>query len=419
MINGQRVAIVGGGAIGLAAGYFLQKAGAEVVILERGRLGDGASHGNAGWITPMLSAPLPAPGVRRQVLRTLGRPTSPVSITPRLDPALVLWLWRFWRNCSPSTYDAGLRAMGTLNRRTMPLFDELQQDGVQFSMWKKGLLFAFFTADGARGALSELDAMAELGYTVPQSVMGSEELRLLEPSLSPHVAAGYLLSQERHVEPQTLVQGLAARISENGGIIRERVDVTDFEIRGRRVVAARAHGERIEADQFLLAAGAWTKPLARKLGLRIPIQGAKGYSFGLRMEQPPLHPLYLGDSKVGVSSFEDGSVRVVGAMELGGLNTNINEHRVVSILEKAQKFLPDANMNDIHDIWTGMRPLSPDGLPLVGKSRRYDNVFISTGHAMLGITLAPATGEALAELMTAEENPEVLRPFSPARFDIS
>ena len=419
MANGQRVAIVGGGAIGVAAGYYLQKAGADVVILERGRLGDGASHGNAGWITPMLSAPLPAPGVREQVLRTLGRANSPVSIAPRLDPALALWLWRFWRNCTPRTYAAGLRAMGMLNRRTMSLFDELRRDGVHFSMWEQGLLFAFLTARGAQSALSELDMLSELGYPVPQSVMDSAELRRTEPSLSPHVAAGYLLSQERHVEPQSLVQGLATRITENGGTVRERIDVTDFEVRGRRVVAARAHGERVEADQFLLAAGAWTTALARKLELRLPVQGAKGYSFGLQMDQPPVHPLYLGDSKVGVTSFGDSRVRVVGGMELSGLNTRINEQRVASILTKAQRFLPDASMNDIRDVWTGMRPVSPDGLPILGSPRKYDNVFISTGHAMLGITLAPATGEALARLMIGEADPELLRAFSPARFQNS
>ncbi|WP_037236647.1 NAD(P)/FAD-dependent oxidoreductase [Rhodococcus wratislaviensis] len=419
MVKRQRVVIVGGGAIGLAAGYFLQKEGAEVVVLERGRIGDGASYGNAGWITPMLSAPLPAPGVRRQVVRTLGRSSSPVSIAPRLDPGLAMWLWRFWRHCSPRAHAEGLRAMGVLNRRTMSLFDELRRDQVEFSMWQKGLLFAFLTAGGARAALSELAALADLGYLVPQSVMGSEELRHLEPSLSPQVAAGYLLSEERHVEPQTLVQGLADRISRDRAIVRERVDVTDFEVRGRRVVAARAHGERIEADQFLLAAGAWTRPLGRKLGLRVPIQGAKGYSFGLRTEQPPLHPLYLGDSKVGVSSFSDGRVRVVGAMELSGLNTDIEEQRVTSLLEKVRKFIPGAGMEDVYDVWTGIRPLSHDGLPIVGASNEYDNVFLSTGHAMLGITLAPATGEALAELMTTGSGPELLRPFSPARFRTS
>lgn len=419
MANGQRVAIVGGGAIGLAAGYYLQKAGSEVVVLERGRLGEGASHGNAGWITPMLSAPLPAPGVREQVLRTLGRSTSPVSIAPRLDPALALWLWRFWRNCTPRTYTAGLRAVGTLNRRTMPLFDELRRDGVQFSIWEQGLLFAFLTADGARGALSSLGELSELGYPVPSSVMDSAELRRMEPSLSPQVAAGYLLSQERHVEPQSLVQGLAARIVENGAVVRERVDVTDFEVRGRRVVAARAHGERIEADQFLLAAGAWTAPLARKLGVRVPVQGAKGYSFGLQMEQPPTRPLYLGDSKVGVTSFGEGRVRVVGGMEFSGLNTTINDRSVASILKKARKFLPEASMDDVRDVWTGMRPVTPDGLPVLGSPRAYDNVFLSTGHAMLGITLAPATGEALAGLMSAEADPAALRPFSPARFTIT
>ncbi|GAB3576256.1 D-amino acid dehydrogenase [Amycolatopsis endophytica] len=416
MADGERVVIVGGGAIGLAAGYFLQRAGAEVVVLERGHVGDGASRGNAGWVTPMLSAPIPAPWVRRYALRNIAKPSSPLFIPPRLDPALALWLWRFWRYCNRRDHAAGLAAMAELNRRTMPLFDELRADGVEFDMWKKGLLFAFLTEQGAAHELASLRELARFGYEVPHVPLDSSAMRRLEPALSPRVSAGFLLAGERHVDPRTLTRGLADRLLDRGAVIRERLEVTGFETRGDRVTAAISHGERIEADRVLLAAGAWTKPLARKLGVDVPVQGGKGYSFTVRTENPPAHPLYFGDTKVGVSSYADGRTRIAGTMELGGLDEKIRQGRVGAIAEQARTYLGDWAGGPIEDVWGGMRPLTYDGLPVIGRSSRYANVYVSTGHAMLGITLAPATGETLAELITTGSSPGVLRPFTPERF---
>ncbi|SFC56850.1 D-amino-acid dehydrogenase [Nocardioides terrae] len=419
MNSGARVVIVGGGAVGLAAAYYLQREGAEVVVLDRGYVGDEASRGNAGWITPMLSAPIPAPGVRRYAVQAIGRPDSPVFIPPRADLGLARWLWRFWKACNPRDYHAGLAALAALNARTMPLFDELVRDDVQFSMWKKGLLFAFTSESSAQHELETLQQLAPFGYDVPTDLLDAAGMSRLEPTLSSRVAAGFLLADERHVDPQTLTRGLAERLLEGKATIREGLEVTDLEIRGGRVVAALAGGERIEADQVLLAAGAWTEPLARKLGVDVPVQGAKGYSFSLRLEHPPSHPLYLGDSKIGVSAFDDGRTRVAGTLELSGLNTRIDQRRVESIHRQAQEFLGAPAAGPIEDVWAGMRPLTYDGLPVVGRSNHYENVFVSTGHSMLGITLAPATGEAVAELMLTGRTPEVLQPFSPARFQRS
>ncbi|SEP40795.1 NAD(P)/FAD-dependent oxidoreductase [Amycolatopsis saalfeldensis] len=416
MAEGERVVIVGGGAIGLATGYFLQRAGAEVVVLERGHVGDAASRGNAGWVTPMLSAPIPAPWIRRYALRNIAKRSSPLFIPPRPDPALALWLWRFWRYCNPRDHGAGLAAMAELNRRTMPLFDELREDGVEFDMWQKGLLFAFLSERGAAHELASLREMAKFGYAVPHVPLDSSALRQLEPALSPRVSAGFLLTDERHVDPQTLTRGLADRLREGGAVIRERLEVTGFETRGDRVVAAISHGERIEADRVLLAAGAWTRPLARKLGVDVPVQGAKGYSFTVRTPSPPSHPLYFGEAKVGASSFQDGRTRIAGTMELSGLNERIRQGRVGSIAEQARTYLGDWAGGPIEDVWAGMRPLTYDGLPVIGGSGRYANVYVSTGHAMLGITLAPAAGETLAELILTGQAPGVLRPFSPRRF---
>lgn len=415
----ERIVIVGGGAVGLATGYFLQRAGAEVVVLERGHVGDGASRGNAGWVTPMLSAPIPAPAVRQYALRNIARPSSPLFIPPRLDPALALWLWRFWRYCNRRDHQAGLAAMAELNRRTMPLFDELQRDGVAFAMWQKGLLFAFLTERGAARELGALQELARFGYEVPHVPLDSSAMRRLEPALSPRVSGGFLLADERHVDPETLTRGLADRLLGGGAVIRERLAVTGFETRGDRVVAAISHGERIEADRVLLAAGAWTKPLARKLGVDVPVQGAKGYSFTVRTDEPPAHPLYFGEAKVGVSSFHNGRTRVAGTMELSGLNEKIHQRRVGSIAEQARIYLGDWAGGPVEDVWGGMRPLTYDGLPVIGRSGRYTNVYVSTGHAMLGITLAPATGEALAELIMTGRSPGVLHPFTPQRFQKS
>ncbi len=415
LVAGKRVTVVGAGAVGLSAAYFLQGEGAEVLLLDRAQPGDAASRGNAGWITLMLSSPLPSPAVRRTAVKAVGRRESPLFISPRLDPGLLRWLWQFWRYCNAEDYRAGMAALARLNRRTFDLFDALKHEGVDFPMWNRGLLVVFRDPAAADRELQEFQAFEAFGYRVPQALLEGQALRSLEPALAPDVRAGFLLPDERHIDPIEFTAGLARRIVERGGEIRTNFDVTGFSHRGRRVTAVRSATESLETDFLLIAAGASSGQLARLLGARLPIQGGKGYSFSFQSESPPSHPLYLGESKVGVTAFEGGRVRVAGTMEFSGLDLKLNPKRIRSIVSHAQNYLAERPQPPMNEPWVGMRPLTVDGLPAIGRDPNLENVYYSTGHSMLGVTLAPATAEALAESMSTGSTPPVLTPFSPAR----
>jgi D-amino-acid dehydrogenase len=228
------------------------------------------------------------------------------------------------------------------------------------------------------------------------------------------VSAGIHLHQERQIRPESLVTGYVKRLLDGGADIHVASPISGFELAGGKVVGARNGEGLIEGDDFIIAAGAHSGPLARALGRRVPIEAGKGYS--LHFEPPPVDltsALYLYEARVGATPLE-GAVRFAGTMEFSGINSNMNGTRMRAIEAAARQYTTGWTDREEARPWVGMRPMMPDGLPAIGKIR--ENVTVASGHAMLGVTLAPATGEAVAELMTGAE-PDVLRPFDPLRFD--
>jgi D-amino-acid dehydrogenase len=308
-----------------------------------------------------------------------------------------------------------MRAVSQLNGRTMELFDAWQTEGVGFEMHRAGLLFAFLTSAAMDHAAEEFDHLRPYGYGAP-AVMSGDELRSLAPILSASVAGGFLVDRERHVEPLSLTQGLVGRLEKSGAELRPRTHVT-----GVRLVAGRVGGivtanGVIEGDAYLLAAGAWSAALARMAGFRLPVEAGKGYS--ITIQQPRVHldrPIYLGEAKVGISPFA-GSLRVAGTMELSGLSEEVNPRRLAAIRRSIERFVPAWPAGSGEVTWAGMRPLTPDGVPALGRAPGLENLFVATGHSMLGVTLAPATGKAMAELICDGHAEVDLRPFDPARF---
>ena len=411
----KHVVVIGGGVIGLCTAYSLHARGCEVTLLDAGRFGSGASYGNAGWITPSLSGPVPAPGIAKQSIRWMFDSRSPLYIKPRFDPGFALWLMRFWSKCRRDTFRQGLAATAALNERTFELFDELVRDGVTFEQHTKGLLFAFESRSGLETELEILELMRPFGYA-PQ-VMDARQTQSLEPALSGNVVGGLWVKQERQVRPDDLVVGLVKRLLDDGLDLREDAPVTAIEMAGRTVTSVRVGDEPITADAFVVATGAWMPRLTRTLGIRVPVEAGKGYS--IDFTPPPLqigHALYLYEARVAVTPFAD-RVRLAGTMELSGLNDRIVGNRVDAITDAASRYLEgwssDARGNSP---WTGMRPMTPDGLPIIGRAPECPNLFLAGGHAMLGVTLGPATGEALADLIVSGSSPQVLQPFDPSRF---
>jgi D-amino-acid dehydrogenase len=419
------VVIIGAGVIGLATAYELRRRGAEVLVLDRAEPGKGASEGNAGWITPSMSGPIPAPGLVGTSMKWMLRNDSPLYIKPRPDIGFARWLFRFWRSCRVGPWDRGFEAVAGLNRRTMELLDAWQADGVRFEMHQEGLIYAALTRTSVEVAIKEVRGIDRFGYARPELLDG-DELRKLEPAFSKYVAAGFHVPEERHLRPEQLTAGLVNRLGEMGVEVRSGVEVTGMESTGverhnGRVTALRTNQGPVKAETVLLATGAWAGQMGRAFGVSLPIEAGKGYS--ITIEPPPLevrHPLDFVDKRVAITPFE-GALRLAGTMELSGVNLNVLEPRVEAIRRAANRFLGDGEgggwSNGTRErVWVGMRPLTPDGLPLIGRMPGFSNAWVATGHAMLGVTLAPATGSALAEAMTSGHSEVDLRPFDPARF---
>jgi D-amino-acid dehydrogenase len=407
----RHVVVVGGGVIGLATAYYLRRDGAEVTLLERSRIGAGASWGNSGWVDPTFSAPLAGPGMVAAALGALARRTGAFYLSPKHLPGLAPWLWRFWRASSADRHDAGMHATGRLALPAQDLYDDLAADGVRFETKRLGIVHAFLDGQRAERVRRGFVPLTELGFHLPEGIVDGDQLREAEPALSREVVAGFIVPNERVVYPPSLLAGLRNRIAELGGKVVEHTPVSHFDTKNGVVTAV----EGVEADAVVLAAGVWTRQLAAQLGIRLPLEAGKGYSFSVEPKTMPSHCLHLYEAKVAVSPFT-GRIRVAGTMELSGLDERLDERRLAAVARSAAHYLTGWRDGSREEDWMGMRPMTADGLPVLGRPAAWRNVYLATGHGMVGVMLAPASGRAIARL--ALENAELpeLGPFNPDRF---
>jgi D-amino-acid dehydrogenase len=377
------------------------------------------SRGNTGWVSPSFTYPLPAPGMVREGLRQLVTGGEAFVLRPGLDPSFVRWLWSFRRSCSPARFDAGVRALLALNRRTLELFDAYRDAGVAFEMHTAGLVVAARTAGGLDLYRRIFRRLRELGYeggAIDELDAGS--LAALEPALDgAQVVAGLHARVDRFVRPEELTAGLAERLRADGVEIREGSELGSLERRDGGWALATTRGDPLAADRVVIAAGLPTVPLLRRLGVRVPLLGARGYSVTLAGRgTPPRHALYLAEAKLGLSPF-DGGVRIAGVFELGARNADVDPGVGERLRAAARPYLagwqPDSDAPV--EAWAGLRPATPDGLPLIGALPGLDGIYLATGHGMLGVTLAPATAALVAPLVLEGRSAPELAPFDPAR----
>lgn len=410
-----RTIVVGAGVIGLACAYALKKRGRDVVVLDSGPPGGACSLGNAGWISPSISAPIPAPGLTWTSLKWMLRSDSPLYIKPSAVPELSRWLFRFWRHCNRRDFEAGLRATAELNRHTLALFDALEADGVRSELHRRGILYVFCEQKYLEKNLQEFKPLAAVGYDMPAALDGPA-MRAMEPELSDQVVGGFLVEDEYHVRPETLTAAYVRRLQELGVELQIGSYVAapiGDKTRWRGVITSNG---AVEGDEIVLAAGAWTGLIAERFGVQLPVQAGKGYSVTVPVPRETFtRPLYLGEAKIGASPFE-GAVRFAGTMELSGINLEKDPRRIRGVRRGVNRYMRNPPGPTEGTEWVGMRPLTPDGLPMLGRAPGQRNLFIATGHAMLGVTLAPATGEAMAQLVTDPRAEAQYSAFAPGRF---
>ncbi|KUM73382.1 NAD(P)/FAD-dependent oxidoreductase [Streptomyces curacoi] len=407
------VVIVGAGVIGLATAYRLARDGLAVTVVDAERGATGASVHNAGWIVPIMSTPVPAPGMLGQALRWMTRKDSPLYVRPSPRPDHVRFMLSMLRHCNPRDFHHGVEALVTVNERTVSLFDEYEKDGVRFEYHRTGQLMAFHTREVMRRYQTEAASLERIGHSA--APLTGDELRDLEPALGKQVQGGLHCPQERHVDPASLLRGLTDRCRELGVRFLYDRPVTGIRSRGQVVTSVLAGGDEISGDVFVLAAGVHTGPLSRQAGFALPIQPGKGYGFDDASGSLTLrHSVYLGEAKVAVTPLSD-RLRFAGTMEFGSSDSGIDPHRLRGIVRSAREFLPGFAPASRPRGWTGLRPMTPDGLPVVGPLPGKDNLLVASGHCMLGVTLAPMTAELVSGYVAGGQEASG-NAFTPKRF---
>jgi D-amino-acid dehydrogenase len=410
-----RVIVAGGGISGLSAAYYLSKAGASVRVVEARRVGSGASSGNAGWITPAQAGPLPEPGLLSYGVRSLVDRDSALYFEPRRLIRMVPWLLRFARRCNEVDNRTGRVVLGALGKRSAELLEEMAADGVDVELHGAPLLVAAKDGALAQSFLARLEPLSRLGFRIPAAVLGQEEVRSIEPVLSDAVRAGFVIEQHCAVEPLALLIALRDRLTQLGVEIVEGAEVRDFDAEGSRVVALRTSAGRYRCECVVLAPGAWLAPLARVFGTRLPVEAGKGYSFEARPQQMPRHALLLLEPHVGCSPLGE-RLRIAGTMEFSGVNGRLDRRRINSIIRGAAGLIDGWEGVDEDSLWSGLRPIAPDGLPIIDRHPRLGNVFFAGAYSTLGMTLAAPAAQSLASFVLTGARPAELEPFGATRF---
>ncbi|UYM07181.1 NAD(P)/FAD-dependent oxidoreductase [Solicola gregarius] len=411
----RRVAVVGGGMVGLSTAWFLQDRGVEVTVYERDHVAAGSSWGNAGWLTPALTVPLPEPSVLTYGVKAVLSPSSPVYVPVSADPGLLRFLSGFTRASTARRWRRSLRAYAPVSRRALESFDLLAKAGVDSPTRETEAFLACFTDAKAREHLvHELDEVRASGQDVAYDLLNGDEARRITPALSERVGAAVRLRGQRFINPPEYVAALAASVRERGGTILEGTGVDEIRDDRDGVVLDLGGGRTERHDAVVAATGTWLGKLARPFGVRKVVQAGRGYSFTVPADVLPENPVYLPDQRVACTPLGD-RLRVAGMMEFRRPDVPIDPRRIEAIVEAARPmFGPGVDFDDRRSEWVGSRPCTADGLPLIGPTRS-PRVYAAGGHGMWGIVLGPLTGQLIAEAITSGRTPAELTPFDPLR----
>jgi D-amino-acid dehydrogenase len=403
---------VGAGVVGIACALDLARRGARVTVIDKGEVGHGCSYGNAGWLTPCFATPLPGPGLIAKALKWLFDPESPLYIQPRL--AFLGWLMRFLRATGERRFRAGTAALTPLSTASLAAYEHMAADEDTFAFRRDGLLVACETAAGLSAARRELDVARDNG--IAGEVLDADAARAREPSVVGRMYGGVYYPDEATAEPLATVQMMARLAARAGADIRPGVEAFDFDVARGRVAAVRTTRGTLSAEVVVLAAGSWSRALGRRLGLRLPVLGGKGYAATVpRWASVPARPVMLLERKIAVTPRSE-SVRFAGTLELVDGDLGVSPRRVGAILRGAREMFGVAAGAPAIEVWRGLRPCTPDGLPIIGFAATPENLFLLTGHQMLGLHTAPGSGRLAADLILGETPSFDPAPFRADRF---
>lgn len=411
------VLILGAGVIGLSCAWYLLQRGRRVTVLDRGRIGGGASHGNCGTLTPSHSAPLAMPGMIGKAVRMMWQKDAPFHVAPRLDPELFGWMLRFAGRCNWRDFHAANRAKAQILVHSRGLIGDLvAAQGLDCGFAANGTLYVFREQESLDAFGWHLDSLRDVG--IPVEERSTAQLRELEPCLRDSVIGGVFHPGDAQLRPDRYVAELARLVRAAGAEIVEDCAVDDFATSGARIESVTTSRGPWRADEVVLALGAWSTPLARRLDLRIPLQPGKGYSITYeRPARAPRIPLVLKEDSVCVTAWADG-YRLGSTMEFAGYDESLNRLRLDALRRGAARYLHEPEGPRVLEEWFGWRPMTWDDLPLLGRSARWNNLTLATGHGMLGVSMSLASGELVAQTMTGATPTLDPAPYSPQRFHL-
>lgn len=415
MSGSKHAVVIGGGVIGAACAHYLAEAGWRVTIVERKQFGSGCSHANCGFVCPSHVLPLAAPGAVSNAIRAMVSRDSPFRIRPGFNLSLWRWLLAFARRCNPNDMLESGRGIKPLLTSSRGLYDELVRSGLDCEWQTRGLLFVFQSKAGMEH-YAATDALLRKEFGTVARPYHGDDVCGLEPALKPGLGGGWHYEGDAHLRPDKLMRSWKRLLESRGVAIRENCSVEGFVQEGSQAVAVRTSVGEIRADAFVLAAGAWTPFLNDHLGCRLPIQPGKGYS--ITTERPgrcPKVPLIFEEHRVAVTPMETG-YRLGSMMEFVGYDESISPARIEYLRRAAGQYLDEPIGRAVEETWFGWRPMTTDSRPIIGPCPSLANVMIAAGHNMLGLSMAPATGKLIAELLDGRPPHVDPGPYSPRRF---
>lgn len=413
----MKAVIIGGGIIGLSSAYYLNRSGWDVTVIDQTDLSDSCSYGNLGMIVPSHFVPLAAPGILSQGLRWMLDNKSPFYIRPSLDPALISWGLKFMRSATKAKVEYAAAYLRDINLYSRSLYEELSNEpGFSFSLEKKGILMYYKTEAVGDEEVHLAEKAKSMGLDV--EALNKEQVQELEPATELDILGAVHYRCDAHLYPNQLIKNLLEALPGKGVRILDKTSVQSFGRTGKKITSVQTGKEQIDADLFVFANGSWLPQLAKQAGIHISLMPGKGYTVTYDEPQYKLNvPAILCEARVAITPM-NGKMRYGGTMEINKINDDINMNRVEGIINSVSKYFPSMqlSMPQKKDVWYGLRPCSPDGLPYIGPTRKLDNVLIAGGHAMMGLSLGPATGSIIADLANGRKPGVKIEAFSPDRF---
>lgn len=411
----KKVIIIGGGISGLTSAYYLLKEGYEVTVIDKDDLTKGASNINAGYTAPSHIIPLAAPGVINKGLKWMWDTSSPFYIKPRLDLEFLNWAWKFKKSSTKEKMENSIPVLKDINLKSRDLYEEIL-NSVDFEAHykRKGLLTVYRTKKAAQEEIKKGERISKEDLDL--EILSRDEVLKMQPELIEDIMGAVYYTCDSHSTPNDFMAKFSNWLQIRGVNFRINERVTSIKVNGKNISGVKTDKDFYIAELFVLAAGSWTQQLSKHLGLKIPLQAGKGYSIDVYRNTGITIPTILSEAKVAITPMKNFT-RFAGTMEFSGNNDNINKRRVEAIAKAANLYYKNIELTseEKSSARSGLRPVSPDGLPYIGKTSRYNNLIIAAGHAMIGWSLGAVTGKLVSQIATEQKPISNLDPFSPDR----